>query len=711
MSRFNSKHQQGAKIATINAGVTAALASAGDELLSPQYADQVVSIESADVLAGAASFESVETQLRDVLSNVGISEAELDGSIGLEAASIITMGLGDTDKYHSEATKDVVTASGVNVVSDNAGTVSLESFDRSAIGDFASYSIAFNLEAAQQDKFAETLFPTIVQTPEVGGIDVTIDQVVVHKEVRRNINGAVSDFNKQNVIGAIADHTILESEATKVIPVYIDSGVNENTKNFTASSDITPTVRTIDGKDISTAPLRPGSTLDLLAISSSSPLNNGQALTDEDSLDGQIGISRVYIRVTDATDAGNPKVSVVAINTDSLARSTFYPSPEGEDARAMTLSFIASAIALRSTTTDIAAVPAEALSGLGNQTLTITVQASGRVNLETAELNVHGPSPTASGLYSEDGSEISTRSGAGRAMVDALTFEFIGYDIDATHSNANLRHRDILASNVAKVERYSVGFNAPITAKQPVGDSEKRRATDLKTITAVSRTRTSNDAVTKLLSRAATLEQYANAVMNDMPVPDIEGAGRHLVTPWFKRTTIDVEASIDSNKSHERAADVEGVLINAIRSLAYPMAQDSNYQTALEYITNSNETRPRLIIATSSVIARHLMVTGDERTASIGMDFEVVVSPDNRMKDTIFLTFVRENTKGEADPLSFGCHAWIPEFVSSSDVSTSGSTAKVTTVQTRNRHIALLPVMARIDVVKLEEALKSSSRD
>jgi len=135
------------------------------------------------------------------------------------------------------------------------------------------------------------------------------------------------------------------------------------------------------------------------------------------------------------------------------------------------------------------------------------------------------------------------------------------------------------------------------------------------------------------------------------------------------------------------------------------MAQDSNYQTALETITNGRETKPRLIIATDSVLQRHILVSGDERTASIGMDHKVVTSPDKRMSGTIYLTFGREGTNGEADPLSFGAHGWIPEMVSSAQVSRGGSTAKVTTVQTRNRHIGLLPVMAKITVKNLDKVL------
>ena len=703
MSRFNSSKSNMVGVAQIATQLKSDITAQGDDFIRPGNAEAVtVSIESLDPQALSrheASFGDVRNSIIASLEAANI-EVDQDG-VGLEAASIIAMGLGNPEDYHSAATRATVTAGdNVTVIPDAQGVPAMEAFDQNAIGNYQHYSLAFNLESAQQDEFGETLFPTIVLTAETGGLDVTIEQTVVHREVRRATSGDVSDFNKKKVLDAVVDHTILESDTTRIYPIVLADG--SNAKFFADDAVVGKQTIVVDGAEITTAPLKPGVAVDLLAVSSSSPLNNGQELTDEDSIDSNAGLDTIYVQISDAAAT---KTSVVAIKVKNLPRSSFFKSPEGKSEREMSIQFSTDTVVMTSGRQDIAGAAAEALASLNDQKLNVSLQMSGTLDLETGELKLYNPAPSVSGLYAADGTQIAVNSGAGKALVDNLSFELVGYTLEAYHSNANLRHRGILGSHTGKVERYSIGFNAPITAKAPINDSKRRNASDLKTITAISRTRNANEAVSKLIARADMLKSYAEAVQGDMPLPEIEGAGRHLVNPYYAELEIDMAQVINSTKSHEKAADVSDTLVNAIRSLAYPMAQDSNYQTALETITNGRETKPRLIIATDSVLQRHILVSGDERTASIGMDHKVVTSPDKRMSGTIYLTFGREGTNGEADPLSFGAHGWIPEMVSSAQVSRGGSTAKVTTVQTRNRHIGLLPVMAKITVKNLDKVL------
>lgn len=707
MSRFSSSNSNKVGVAQIATQFKADIAAQGDEFINSGNAEAVtVSVESMDQATFArheSNFGGVKGTLIESLQTAGVPNVDEDG-VGLEAASIIAMGLGDVESYHSNATKATIGADGVTVIPDADGVPAMEAFDQGAIGNYQHYSLAFNLESALQDEFGETLFPTIVLTAETGGLDVTIEQTVVHREVRRATSGDVSNFDKRKVLDAVVDHTILESDTTRLYPIVLDD--DSNTKFFTDQSIVAKQTIKVDGVDITTGPLKPGVAVDILALSSGSPLNNGQEYTDEDSVDSNAQLDVIYVQIEDGTAT---KTSVVAIKVNGLPRASFFKSPEGNSEREMSVQFSNGTIGIAKDTKDIAGIDAEALASLNDQKLNIGLQMSGTLDLETGELKLFSPTPEVTGLFAADGTEVSTANGAGKTLIDNLTFTLVGYTLEAYHSNANLRHRGILGSHTGKVERYSVGFNAPITAKAPVNDSERRNASDLKTITAISRTRNANEAVSKLIARAEMLAQYAQAVEGDMPVPEIEGAGRHLVSPYYAELEIDLTTVINSTKSHEKAADVSDVIVNAIRSLAYPMAQDSNYQTALETITNGRETKPRLVIATDSVLQRHIMVSGDERTASIGMDHKIVTSPDARMNDTIYMTFARENTNGEADPLSFGAHAWIPEMVSSAQVSRGGSTAKVTTVQTRNRHIGLLPVMAKITVKGLKEVLSTKN--
>lgn len=707
MSRFTTEQGKQPGVAGIAAGFKSAIADQGDEFISPEAGNSVVSIESHKEISSdaAAHFTDVKGAVVGVLEEAEISVEQAD--VRVEAASIAAMGLGDADGYFAKATQEAVSVEGMNLVADADGVdlhAGLESFDQSSIGDHREHTLAFNFEAVRQDVFGEALFPTIVQTPEAGAIDVRVEQTVVHKEVKRAISGDVTDFGKNKVLDAYSDHTILASEHTRIYPVKLESG--DNAKYFVDEAVIGAQVIEVDGADVRTAPLKPGVESDLLALSQAAPANGGQRLTDEDALDARIGLKNIYIKIDDATDAGNVKTSIVAMKVKDLPKSTFFKGPEQNTDRELTLAFNNETLGVDAKTQSIAKVDAAALAVLGDRRMNISVKMSGTVDLETGALNVFGAAPTIGGLYLADGTKASLASGDGKAIADALSFEVVGYDVDAMHANSNMRYRGLIGSYVGKTERYAIGFQPPITAKAPVNEAEKRHAGDLKTITAISRARTANNAVTKLLERADMLKAFAEAVKSGMPTPEVEGAGRHLVKPWYREIELDLLQVVDSNKTHQKAADIKAAIVNAIRSLVYPMAQESNYQTVLEAITNGNETVPRLVIATDSVLQQHIMVDGDDRTA-IGFDHKVVVSPDTRIENQIFLTFVRKIAKSEPDAMSFGAHGWIPEMVASASISQGGSTAKVTSVQPRSRHFCLCPVLAKITVKNLDKALES----
>lgn len=699
MSRFSSNQDKNGDIATLAKSFQSEAAKDGN-LISEVNAGFVVSTESHE--EGQTAFGEVKASIVASMEDAGRDPVAED-DIGLEAATIAVMGVGSGSTYREAANRGLVAEEGVAIYADGEAVPSMEAFDESEIGKHGHYTMAYHMDATRQDDFGETLFPTIVQTPDVAGIDVEIEQTVVHKEVRRAVSGKVTDFGKQKVLDAMWDHTILESNITRIYPVVAKGG-DSNAQFFCDPADVAPYKKNTDGVEFETAPLAFGKSFDLLGMSTVSPLNGGQTLTDEDSIDSRVGLEKIYVKVTDKAAS---KSSVVAFNVAGLPRRMAFQGPERDSARVMQFAFSNKTMLVNAQTKDISDSAAEALSTLADNTLYLNIDINGTIELEEGATKLYGPAPESVNMYDAAGALMSLEDGSTAAnIIKNLEFSLVGYDLEAFHANMNLRHRGTLGNTEFSVERYGIGFKAPITAKAPVSEADKRRATDLKTITAISRTRTRNDAVTKLLERRDTLEAYVAAVKGEMATPEIEGAGRHYVNPYFKYLELDMKAVINSTKSHEKAADVADVLVNAIRSIVYPMDQDSNYSTVLDTITNGRETKPRLIIATDNVIQRHLMVSGDERTASIGMEHKIITSPDKRMKDNIFLTFSREGKKGEADPLSFGFHGWIPELVSSAQISQGGSTAKVTTVQPRSRHVGMLPVMAHIAVKNLNEVLQ-----
>ena len=161
MSRFNSSKSNMVGVAQIATQLKSDITAQGDDFIRPGNAEAVtVSIESLDPQALSrheASFGDVRNSIIASLEAANI-EVDQDG-VGLEAASIIAMGLGNPEDYHSAATRATVTAGdNVTVIPDAQGVPAMEAFDQNAIGNYQHYSLAFNLESAQQDEFGETLF-------------------------------------------------------------------------------------------------------------------------------------------------------------------------------------------------------------------------------------------------------------------------------------------------------------------------------------------------------------------------------------------------------------------------------------------------------------------------------------------------------------------------------------------------------------------------
>ena len=103
MSRFNKNEEQGKGFGSMVAAVDGVITGQGSELINQSTSKQVASMESlsaADASSAQAQFKQVEQEIRTVAEEAGIEVSD----VGLEAASIAMMGLGDGGAYHDAAT-------------------------------------------------------------------------------------------------------------------------------------------------------------------------------------------------------------------------------------------------------------------------------------------------------------------------------------------------------------------------------------------------------------------------------------------------------------------------------------------------------------------------------------------------------------------------------------------------------------------------------
>ena len=685
----------------------------GSEFSSSNHATQVTSLESLNPteleslnIAAQSISETLKSSF-ETLADAGTSLGfESLSPTQLEAGVMAALAAGNPVEYAKAAlTNKAQSSNGIQVISaESAGSYgrldyrenhSLEAFDNKELSEMIPYSIAFNVQASRQDEFSETFFPTVVVSPENGGLDISVDRTTVFNAIQHKTSGKTTDFNQRNLVEAVSDASILADESTALVPFVQENGENEQV--FLPDSVVAPSFRKVAGVDVKTKPLKVGEKIDLLGVSQHPQLLGAGLIDHTDAIDSRIYMDKVFLQIGTG--------DVLRFNVSRLPRNGFLKSIEGAD-REMALNFRSEALALNADTIAVDGAEPTALQAVrdGNLTVRLGMNITGHAHVEFGTVQVYAAPVSVSEITDEDGNQISLTQGNGKAIVDALAgLTVIGYELGASRTNSNRRTRGLLLNQNRETERFAIPLGAPISAPSPIGSD--RDARDLDALIAAARIRNSNNAVTTLLNYADTLRAFVVNRRLGQGHPSIEGVGRHLVVPFFEEMDLNIKDSINSLTSKDRAEDISAVLVNAIRDVTYRMYRDSAYQAAIDSSSVGGK-KPVLLVGTDSVIQRHLMVQGDNRTFGIAFeDAKVVTSFDSRMDNKIVLAFARQGSEGQPDPLSFGCHAWIPELTSSIMVARDGATYQEAMVQPRSRHINNLPIMAVINVTGLEDVL------
>ena len=719
MSSLKKNQAGGPNVATLAKSIKQHMDAKGDSFVSPADTTNLISMESIgapNMSTLQTAYANVQDDLKGLLSNLGFEsfgdatlgtpEGREAASIGLEAGAIAALAAGNPAAYARAAYQSTAHGGqGITVVdsmaSGHAGDMdyradaSLESFDEVELRNHLPYSIAFNVFAARQDDFGEAFYPTTVVTPDQAGLDVTVARMTVFNEVRHAATGKAIDFGKKNLIDAAVDHTILADEATRLVPhKAVD---NSNNDWFVPATAVASYGIVIAGITVPTAPLLVGQEVNILGLSQYTPLMGAGVMDNTDAVDARVQLASLYL----LTAVGE---KAIKFNVKGLPRSSFVKSVEG-NSREMNLVFSTRDLIIDKNTRAADGSVIASLSAIAgaDYTCRLSVNVTGSLNTETGNLNVLSTAVTVVSIVDVNSNEIALDSGAGQTAKNLLqAMPIIGYDLFAARTNSNRRTRGLQLDTVTETERYTIPLGSPLSI--PSTTSSNKDAADLKALITAARLRSSNNAVTQLFAYADILAAYVRGPKRKGVVPQIPGMGRYLVEPFFERHTLDLEASINSIKSHEKSADISAVLVNAIRDAAYRAYRDSRYQAALDSLTGGTGETPTLVVGTDPVLARHLIVSGDTRTFGTAFEKAVIKTTlDKRMANKIVLTFTR---MGDGpDPLSFGSHAWIPELTSTINVSRNGATIKESMVQPRTLHVNHCPILVVIDVTNLSKVL------
>lgn len=713
MPKLTQKTQPASPLLTVQQSVSTILRENGADLASKDITEQVMSLESlnpAQFSAISRKYDNAVALLKQAYADAQISTEGYTDAMWT-AGAVAMLAAGDPKGYQAAAAQ---VPSGPGLISteghgmDYRFQPSMEAFDDRELTAALPFSVVFNVQAARQGDFAEAFYPTVVVTPDMAALDVSISRTMVFNEVRHDLTGKPTEFNRRNLVDAVIDSSILTNESTRAVPFYVAAGPSANTDKF--SSLVTPYNRPVNGVNVLTAPLLPGIEIGLLGLSQSPAVQATGQLDNTDSLDHRIALERIFLRVENAA----ADVSVIPVDTFRLPRTQFQRAPEGLD-RELILNFQTIDIPLTYETKDAAGAVASAAGGalayLANPArqgwiVRLAIKITGSANLEIGTVSTNGMPITIDSVWNVDSNNVMTQV-TDPATIAALKAELASISLDsleleAYRSNLNRRTKGLQVTNLTQNERYVVPLLSPITCPTPVTNT--RTATDMAAPITAARIQNDNRAVTKLINYADQLGALKISTDRKTPVPAVEGIGRHMVRPFYERKTVNVLERIASLTSQDRAGDVSAALVQVIREVVYRGYRDSGYQAALDALTGNTGERPTVLIGTDPVIQQHLMVSGDTRTLSIGFNADVVVSMDQRVYGKIFITLVRKGQTGP-DPMSFGFMAWMPELATNLQITRNGATVQETMIQPRAVHINTLPWLVVLDIENLDVAV------
>lgn len=713
---FIKKRSESENIQDILTAVANVASERRGDLVSKDVAESLVGMESLDETTRSnlsVTFEHVndalaQTGLLDMVkrhyhdpSNPEASQEVID--VAMEAAAVTLMAAGSPDNWHENFIHGKGPSASARVIDlDQSGAVmpSMESFTYDAFDKFIAHSVILNALSVGDNAFNEALFPTEVIEAGQSGAEVSISIPYVYNRTKRNVNGKPFEFVKTPLLNAIQDHTILEGDIIEVYPRG-DAAAN-NDAYLVDAADVANKTIVVLGQDVVTRPLKFGVETDLLAVSNHPGLIGDNGQNETDVLDPNVSLGKVYVKVS-VNDGAATNVGVFEVDTRGLPGALFTRPAEGSTS-GLTMNFKGS-IAINSAMTDISSTSAEALnvhSLLGSVvtdgwTMEVPVNITGSANSEYANIEVFVNSAKLGKAYvAQD--EVAATSPEYTALEAGVTVELLGYMPKARRVNANLRQRGLLVDSGETNRFYfPVNLDSPIASVRPL--KRNGGGADLEALIRTLNTRSSNKAVTTLMTvesqlKAAASEGTVN-VMSTM-------LGSVFVTPTYLTRDIDAQNAVTINRSGEGYDDLRALVVDAVTTMADRLVLESGYLAALEHFTGADKDY-ELVIATDPRIKEYLMKSGDARTFGEGRKYRIVASHDNRMRDSLIMTFRRVGRRG-VDPLSFGSHLFMPALVHEVPNShQSGTTVNETQVQSRELHVACLPVMGRINVTNIDK--------
>lgn len=666
----------------------------------------VESFSTADADLLRTSTQSLMSDLERNLNtmNVGASSFTTASKIAAREAfalaSNVKAVVSQTVNYESTEPGFV----GVQGVSDilPERTYAREAYDERDNANVLANTVTYNLLAGRQAPAAELFYPTVVVPHDQMGVAVTIRLHQVMKDKKRSLQGRVTDFERVNLINAMIDDTILRNDGTLAVPVLRTAGAGKNDDLFMAGA--VGQVVNFEGVNITTAPLAFNKKIDLLAISQTDELVASGLMDITDSLDSDILLESVILKVG---------AQRVVISTKDLVGANFIYVGQGNyreqklHLRTKSLFITKDSVTYEGTALDPAGALATVASGVHSVRLEGVF--TGEVNINEGQIELDKPSAPVVGAVVDVATKTVVTATTGATLATALgAAEFVGWNVQARRANTNKRERGDLIDTQYFKQIWAVPVRSPVSALRPANAPAGQDADDLEKLASTSFARTTGGAYRHLEETIAQLRFISNQNLEKRVVPEALGPGRHLINSLLLEEDLDFAVALQSLQSKDLPDNISSLVVNHVRDLFYRLYRDTKMQAVVESGAAGTTEQPTAIVMCDPLVARYLMVSGDVRTLGPDFKMKVETTPNKRLENKIVVAFGYPDkvSANEVNAMHFGAHLWSTELALVLPVSRNGQVSKELTVSPRFRHICNMPALGVLHVKNLHIAVK-----
>lgn len=588
--------------------------------------------------------------------------------------------------------------------------LSLEAYDEQENRNAMVYTTTYNMQVSRQGPFGEMFYPTTTVANDQVGATMSIRLIQVYREQRHDPSGAsAKNFGKRNIIEAQRDPSILRNDLTRVYPVVRPESLDK----FVDPALVAPYTVVENDVSMTTAPLKMGATVNLIALSQNADTLSTGVLDQTDALDSAIYLDALYLSVAPATGNGAPEVYKLSLSHSAWTAFNFAPQL---NYRTMQLAYKTNVMKFDGNDKTIAGATSTLLAPLVAQNLTVnlSLRVFGDVTQDIGDAQLTAGNVEVASIWTEDQVQVDPTSQQ-FATIAALFSKatLIGYDVECRLTNSNQRRRGTLLDTTYYNQVYAVPLRAPITIPRPLTIGDANDSADLAALITCTHIRMENAAVDALFQHAANLKR-ATSANYPFGYPDSAdraeiGIGRYVVQTVYTYREINVANEIQALQTGDKPEQIRSVFVNHLRDDVYAAYRDSNYKPAADALAGGTAPKPIVLIGTDPYIAQYLMVTGDLRLLAESFDVRIESSWNLQMTGKIFVSFgvPQAGRDGVPHPLHFGTMFYKSELVLVLPLHRNGANSKELTVQPSFLHTNNLPILIEYDVTGITEAAVS----